>query len=75
MSRRADYRKLVGTATKLVEAGVIEEPKWLEAVRRRVPSASPWAVHPARCDDPCSYSDCTTLYTTPRRGPDDPEPQ
>lgn len=37
MAHLSHYRKLVGTAAKLVEAGVMEQPKWLEAVRRCPP--------------------------------------
>ena len=63
MSRRADYKKMVGTATKLVEAGVIEEPKWLEAVRRRALLPRRGCIEPSQCKIP-RCSDCITLFTT-----------
>lgn len=36
-SRRIKFNKMVGTVKKLVEAGVMEEPKWLTAVQMRPP--------------------------------------
>lgn len=35
--RSIKFEKMVGTVKKLVEAGVMEEPKWLTAVQRRPP--------------------------------------